>query len=731
MQEQQDKNSLTAGNHDHPPEESGLGKGDILIVDDVPINLRLLTQMLTKQGYKVRPVTSGAQALVAAQSTPPDLILLDVMMPGMNGYEVCERLKADERTSNIPIIFVSALKEAESKLKGFTAGGVDYVTKPFWAEEVLARVETHLTLRTVQQRLEEQNAQLEREIAERARVEEELRQRNRELTTLYDASTIMTSNLSLDAVLQNVVRQITQALDSSACTLLFWRRERDQVETLVDYSEVWPKDKLDPPGSTYDLDEYPLMRQVLETSQPAIIQFDDPTDDEAEATSMRDQEVRTLFMLPMTIQEQTVGLVELTEKTQRREYTLEEIRLAQSLAAQAAVAIKNAQLFEEVKQQEERFRSVTQSANDAIISADGDENIISWNKAAQTMFGYQEREVLGQPLIRLIPEQNKETYRKGMRRLHSTGQVRPSNPAIETEMLRKDDSKFPVELSLSSWKTDEETFYSAIVRDITTRKQAEEAQRQYAANLEAQNAELDAFAHTVAHDLKNPLTSLIASSMLLEARHASMSEERLRSYTHTIAQSGHTMNNIIDELLLLSSVREMDEIDTRELDMKEIVNMVENRLAYSTEEYEAEVIVPDEWPVAIGYSPWVEEVWINYITNAFKYGGQPPRAELGADVLETETPEADDLAGKVRKKMVRFWVRDNGHGLTPREQERLFTPFERLHQVRVEGHGLGLSIVRRIVEKLGGEVGVESTVGQGSVFYFTLPARVEIEQRDG
>jgi len=139
-------------------------QGDILIVDDVPINLRLLTQMLTKQGHKVRPVTSGAQALAAARSTPPDLILLDIMMPGMNGYEVCEHLKADEQTRDIPIIFISALKEAESKLKGFTAGGVDYVTKPFWAEEVLARVETHLTLRTVQRRLEEQNAQLEQEI---------------------------------------------------------------------------------------------------------------------------------------------------------------------------------------------------------------------------------------------------------------------------------------------------------------------------------------------------------------------------------------------------------------------------------------------------------------------------------------------------------------------------------------------------------------------------------------
>ncbi len=724
MHEQQHKGSITTGNHEHTAEPtlgnsapSSLGKGDILIVDDVPINLRLLTQMLTKQGYKVRPVTSGAQALIAAQSTPPDLILLDVMMPGMNGYEVCEHLKADERTANIPIIFVSALKEADSKLKGFTAGGVDYVTKPFWAEEVLARVETHLTLRTVQKRLEEQNAQLEREINERLRVEEELRQRNRELTTLYEASTIMKSNLSLDAVLHNVVRQIIQALNSSTCILSLWRPERAQIETLVNYSTIQNEDKLAPPGSIYNLSEYPLTHQVLETGQPIIVQSDDPQGDEAELAFMSKRGIQTLFMLPLTIQEQSVALVELVERTQKREYTPEEIRLAQGLAAQAAIAIQNAQLFEEIKQQEERFRSVTQSANDAIISADSKQNIISWNKAAQTMFGYQREEALSQPLSRLVPEQNMVTYQKGMKRLHSTGEIRPSNPAIETEMLRKDGSKFPVELSLSSWKTDEETFYSAIVRDITTRKQAEKVQRQYAASLEAQNAELDAFAHTVAHDLKNPLTSLIASSMLLEARHTTMSKERLRSYTHTIAQSGHTMNNIIDELLLLASVREMDEIKTHQLDMKHIINMVQNRLAYSIEEYQAEIILPDDWPVATGYGPWVEEVWVNYINNAFKYGGDPPRVELGADVS----------TAKAGAGTVRFWVRDNGHGLTPEEQKRLFTPFERLHQVRVEGHGLGLSIVRRIVEKLGGQVGVESTVGQGSVFYFSLPRKIEIE----
>ena len=132
------------------------------------------------------------------------------------------------------------------------------------------------------------------------------------------------------------------------------------------------------------------------------------------------------------------------------------------------------------------------------------------------------------------------------------------------------------------------------------------------------------------------------------------------------------------------------------------------RLAHMIEEHQTEIILPGTWPVALGYDPWVEEVWVNYLSNAIKYGGQPPHVELGA------TAQADG--------MVRFWVRDNGSGLTPEEQARLFTPFTRLDQVRAKGHGLGLSIVWRIVEKLGGQVGVESEIGRGSVFTFTLPA---------
>jgi two-component system sensor histidine kinase/response regulator len=163
------------------------------------------------------------------------------------------------------------------------------------------------------------------------------------------------------------------------------------------------------------------------------------------------------------------------------------------------------------------------------------------------------------------------------------------------------------------------------------------------------------------------------------------------------------------------------EVVTEPLDMAGIVAEARLRLVHLIGDTQADIILQDAsaWPVARGYGPWVEEVWVNYLSNALKYGGQPPRVELGADPLSIPLTSG----GEEGRVMVRFWVRDNGQGVTPEDQARLFTPFTRLDQARAKGHGLGLSIVRRIVEKLGGQVGVESdgVPGQGSTFFFTLP----------
>lgn len=154
--------------------QADAARADILVVDDTPANLRLLASILTEQGYKIRPASNGQIALLAAQAQPPDLILLDIMMPEMDGYQVCRILKADERTRDIPVIFISALDETLDKVTAFLIGGVDYITKPFQVEEVLARVETHLTLSRLQKELQLKNQEL-------ARQNLELQQRNAEL----------------------------------------------------------------------------------------------------------------------------------------------------------------------------------------------------------------------------------------------------------------------------------------------------------------------------------------------------------------------------------------------------------------------------------------------------------------------------------------------------------------------------------------------------------------------
>jgi two-component system sensor histidine kinase/response regulator len=386
---------------DHQPVSSPIaGKGDILIVDDTLPNLRVLSSMLTEQGYEVRGAPNGPMALMIIEAEPPDLILLDINMPGMDGYEVCQKIKANPQTQDIPVIFISALDEVLDKVKAFSVGAVDYITKPFQIAEVLVSVKNHLTIRTLQQQLQQTNT--------------ELRRANHELVA-------------------------------------------------------------------------------------------------------------------------------------------------------ANVALR------------------------------------------------------------------------------------------ET------------------------------------------------------NRELDAFARTVAHDLKSPLTVMMGYADLL--KNDLVDQETLNSTSlellEQIEQGGQQGVRIIDKLLLLAWVRK-GQVDLTPVDMGAVVAQVRQSLASVIQQSQAELILPEQWPAVLGYQPWLEEVWANYLSNGLKYGSRPPRLELGA------TPQENGL--------IRFWVRDNGSGLSPQDQRNLFTEFTQLEPDRADEHGLGLSIVRRIIEKLGGEVGVESEVGQGSLFYFTLPA---------
>lgn len=196
-----------------------LEQSTILIVDDNPANLGMLFDYLSKFEFTVRVTQSGEAALELIQRDRPDIILLDIIMPGIDGFEVCRRLKAHDETRDIPVIFMSALSETVDKIKGFYVGGVDYVTKPFQTEEVLARVTIHLNLQNLQRSLQDKNAQLQQEVTKRKQVEaalqiqtHKLNERLKELNCLYSIFALIEKpDISLEKVLEGIVHLIPPA----------------------------------------------------------------------------------------------------------------------------------------------------------------------------------------------------------------------------------------------------------------------------------------------------------------------------------------------------------------------------------------------------------------------------------------------------------------------------------------------------------------------------------------
>jgi PAS domain S-box-containing protein len=323
----------------------------------------------------------------------------------------------------------------------------------------------------------------------------------------------------------------------------------------------------------------------------------------------------------------------------------------------------------------------------------GDEGeILRLNNAFAHTLGYQVDDMLGRHLLEYVHPDDHILTSEAMRR-HASGD---SIDTIENRYRCADDSFRWLAWSISPM-TDGKTY--AIARDISDKKQSE-------LELRARNEELDAFAYSVAHDVKNPIASMMGFASLMRSYYDRMDKETLLQYTQEILEGGYQVREIVDSLLLLARVRQSNMPKIEPVNMMCVIEEVTDRMKLQIMQRSAVIKMPEIWPTALGYSPWIEQVWMNYISNAIKYGGTPPVIELGADSL-------DD--GRVR-----FWVRDNGRGLTEEEQARLFKPFTRLGTVKVEGHGLGLSIVSRIVDKLGGEVSVESAVGDGSRFMFTL-----------
>ncbi|MBC8315207.1 MAG: PAS domain S-box protein [Bacteroidales bacterium] len=370
------------------------------------------------------------------------------------------------------------------------------------------------------------------------------------------------------------------------------------------------------------------------------------------------------------------------------------------------------QAIEALHQSEEKFRAISTSAQDAIIMINNDGLITFWNPSAEEMFQYTKKEVQGKDLHALLTQEiYHEAFQEGFRKFKSTGKGTAIDQTLELTAKRKDGTEFPIALSLSAVKLEGKWNAIGIVRDITLQKQLEITLRDQSDELKGRNEELDAYAQTVAHDLKNPLGLVIGYSDLIITDYDELSENETKTYIGEINDAGKKMQNIIDNLLLFASLRK-EEIKPNVLDMGDIVGETIKRLKPMIKEKNATITIPDKWPRVVGYAAWVEEIWINYLSNALKYGGESPRIELGSDTGKSKN---------ILEGFARFRVRDFGSGIDLKEKKHLFKSFERFDAGTAKGHGLGLSIVKRIVEKLGGEVDVISEAGKGSTFYFTLP----------
>ncbi len=360
-----------------------------------------------------------------------------------------------------------------------------------------------------------------------------------------------------------------------------------------------------------------------------------------------------------------------------------------------------------LRESEARFRSITQSATDAIISADSDDNIISWNKGAQTIFGYTEEEALGKSLTITIPERYRDAHKKGLERVNSTGETRIIGKTVEMVGMRKDGSEFPLELSLSTWKIGTRRLYSGIIRDVTERKQTDEKLKQTLAELERSNKDLEQFAYAASHDLQEPLRTVSNFSQLLAKRYKGELDEKADQFIGFIVDGSTRMQEMIDNLLAYSRISTRAK-PFEPTNCETVFDQALTNVKMAIEE-SAALVTHDPLPTVMADASQMVQLFQNLLSNAIKFRKEKPRITVSA----------------VQKGNEWFFsVEDNGIGMAPEFMEHIFKVFQREHtSAEYPGTGVGLAICKKIVERHGGGIWVESQVGIGSTFYFTIPVR--------
>ncbi len=335
-----------------------------------------------------------------------------------------------------------------------------------------------------------------------------------------------------------------------------------------------------------------------------------------------------------------------------------------------------------------------ESIAEGVVIINDKNKIVYINSMVEELFGFKKNEVINKELNIILPEKYHQSHLDHVNEYFKNPRIRPMGIGLNLSGRKKNNTEIPLDISLSYFQTKEGVYSIAFITDNTARKKAE-------ADLEKRNMELDAYAHTIAHDLNSTLNGIIGFSELLLYSGNDYSEQEKNNFLEEIVKISQKMSSTVHELLVFATMKKED-LELKEVNMNQIVKESLNRLNYIINKNDAQIILPENFDNCLGYGPWIEEVWYNFINNAIKYGGRPPVVEL--------------ICEKTNNEFIKYSIKDNGKGLKEELLKDIFKPQNKAEK----GFGLGLSIVKRIIKKLDGYVDVESEIGKGCEFSFYL-----------
>lgn len=450
---------------------------DILIVDDMPDNLRLLSTMLTCYGYHVRKAINGQLALQGAEISPPDLILLDINMPKMNGYQVCEKLKLSEKTKDIPVIFISALDDVMEKVKAFEVGGVDYITKPFQIEEVLARVQNQLSLRLLQSQLQlqarelhDRNSRLQQEIAERQRAEESIR-------FLLETTRAIGEAVDFHSALEVILHQVGQTIrwdvgeawipDAEGTVLQSvpgWYASNARMESFRSQSEQLTFAKnIGLPGRVW-ASKQPEWVEDISQGYPHFLQ----------SKIALEVGFKAGFGVPILVGDEVLAVLVFFKIASCRK-DARFIDIFNAVATQLGSLIQRKQAEELLRIAQEKYHSIVENAIAGIFQSTPSGGYISANPALAKLYGYDSPEELMSDITNI----SQQLYVDAERRLEFVAAMEADNAVsgFESMVCRKDGRRIWVSENVRAVRDakGELLYYEGTVSDITERKLAQEA----------------------------------------------------------------------------------------------------------------------------------------------------------------------------------------------------------------------------------------------------------------